>query len=90
MAQKVSRQFVAELGPVHVRFVTHKMALGQGFLRVLRFSLASNICSNAPYSSSPSSSCYCYQKDKWASTGNLVTKRCSFRRKKQVLKVKLA
>ena len=43
MAQKVSRQFVAELGPVHVGFVTHKMALGQGFLRVLRFSLASNI-----------------------------------------------
>ena len=53
----------------HVRFMVDKVALGQVFLRVLRFFPCQYHSTSAPYSSS--STCCSYRTDKQAKTGNL-------------------
>jgi hypothetical protein len=66
------------LGSVHLTFVLEKVALGQGFLRVLRFSPVS-LAASILYTVLRSSKCFCYQKDKRAKPENLLKKQYSFR-----------
>jgi len=66
------------LGSIHLTFVLEKVALGKGFLRVLRFSPVS-LTASMLYTVLRSSTCFCYQKDKRAKPKNLLKKRYSFR-----------
>ena len=75
---RYERMPVFNLSSIHLIFVLEKVALGQGFHRLLRFSPVS-ITTSMLHTVLRSSTCFCYEKYKRAKPVNLLNMQHSFR-----------